>query len=190
MSILWLNKGSITFLFILYSSRKKELFHALSHSEAFSITWKGNAGKLFKFDVWILKMLQVEDYLKKETVPFVLFSVLGFPWASKYLSLNLSVILIPRKMFASQSFWFLVSVKLCSPKIYSTARTSVLACPCVGEPNKLSLDFKLQAYISVVLKEIFDETLDKLDWVWIFLVTFVLLFLKLKEEEDLILMIV
>lgn len=37
MSILWLNKGSITFLFILYSSRKKELFHALSHSEAFSI---------------------------------------------------------------------------------------------------------------------------------------------------------
>lgn len=49
-----------------------------------------------------------------------------------------------------------------SPKIYSIDRTSVLVCPCVGEQNKLSLDFKLQANISVVLKEIFDETLNKL----------------------------
>lgn len=74
--------------------------------------------------------------------------------------------LILRKVFASQSFWSLVWVNsdFSSLKIYSIDRTSVLVCPHVGEQSKSSLDFKLQTNISVMLKEIFNRTLDKLQW--------------------------
>lgn len=60
MSILWLN-GSLSCPFILFITRRKELFHALSYSEAFFLAWKANAGKLV-FNFWILKMLHLEEY--------------------------------------------------------------------------------------------------------------------------------
>lgn len=159
---MWL-KGSLSCPWILYIGRKKELFHALSNSEAFSIAWKAHAGKLvFKFDFWILKMSYLEDYVQKETMfcPFSCFRILQHLnfclWICATFAPQLSPMLT--QPFLESQFNCATSAV---PHFYSIDRTSVLVCPCVGEQNQitLSLDFKVQANISKALKEIFDETL-------------------------------